>query len=180
MNIMRTFLVSAFVLLLATPAFATDAVTAEPLAPLPGANVLVTGEEANTIIPTEQPVPTEVPPPGAVVATPGQASVVCQEYKAMQAVQGPDYVPGVDAYGRPVVPADVTNGTSIDVPERMDIAVQIDVAQAMSFPVPVEANAVPGVVTVFKDGRVLYNNQDVSSQVSSYCATQPQLNVTVQ
>ena len=173
----QILLMTALSFVMATPAFAVDPVEAEPL---PGANILVTGEEANTLIPA-QPAEPSAPVAQPEPTNPATADTICQSVKTVGDISGPDYVEGVDAYGRPVAPADLSQSSAIDMPERIDIPVAIDVAQSMNLAPATEMSVVPGTVTVFKDGRVLYNGQDVSGPVATYCnQLKPEVNVNVQ
>lgn len=204
---MKHLLLTAF-LFISVPAFAADpinmqpgqykasapnAVSAEPLAPLPGGDVMITGEGPAEPVPapgpgldlsnasTPESHPEKYQKSEGQLAAEEQASAICQTVQTMGNVQGPNYVPGVDAYGRPVAPADVSSTPAIDVPEQVDFPVELDVAGMMNFPIPTQMNVVPGTVRVFKDGRVLYNGQDVSGPTSAYCnQLKPELNVNVQ
>lgn len=140
---------------------------------------MITGEGPAETLPGPRVVLDE----GQPAASPVQASAICDRFKTVTGIQGPNYVAGVDAYGRAVAPADVTSEAVpvIDMPEQVDIPISINVAQTMNLPVTTEANVTPGTVRVFKDGRVLYNGQDVSGPVSAYCdQLKPELNVNVQ
>jgi len=176
---MKQTSLSLLIMFLAAPAWAADSVTAEPLAPLPGGDIMITGEGPAEPIPQAQ--PQQVPVAQPETTTPATASTICQSVTTVGQISGPNYVEGVDAYGRPVAPADLSQSSAIDVPERIDIPVAIDVAQSMNLAPATEMSVVPGTVTVFKDGRVLYNGQDVSGPVSAYCnQLKTELNVTIQ
>lgn len=171
---MKHFILSAFVLLLASPAWAVEPVTSEPLL---GANQVITGEGPAQQVAPAQGKPT-IDPNRSVEEN---ALLLCHAQDMMLTVNGPNYVPGVDAYGRPVASADGGSGVSIDVPERIEMPVNINVVQALGLniqPSPIlEANV--GTIAILKDGRVLYNNQDISSKMNTYCADKPQLNVNM-
>jgi hypothetical protein len=106
----------------------------------------------------------------------GEASfeVLCKslpEYQPGAGAQGAEYVPGVDVEGRLVAPADL----GAPVPAGIDvinIPVTIDLIQRFALSVPQGTELKPDVATisVHKDGRVTYNDQDLTRRAYSVCA----------
>lgn len=102
-----------------------------------------------------------------------QATLICQTAEMMGAgVKGAAYEPGVDAYGRPVVSADVDAGSAsaFQVPDEVQVPIAIDVMAALGISNPaVEGKSQIGTLTVFKGGKLLYNGQDITNTVEGYC-----------
>lgn len=100
-----------------------------------------------------------------------QALMLCQATQIIGSHQGAEYQPGVDAYGRPVAPADANAQPQYTVPDRIDIPLDISVLHTIGIvdtPTPeLEANA--GTVSIFKDGRVLFGNKDKTATLQAYC-----------
>lgn len=53
----------------------------------------------------------------------------CRKLIRLHTVQGADYVPGVDAYGRKVVGADLNEGHKIKLPKEIIFDIGIDLAE---------------------------------------------------
>lgn len=80
------------------------------------------------------------------------------------------YQPGVDAYGRAVVPADL-NAQVITVPDVIKIPLNIDLAERMGSLVEGLDLEVPlGMLEISQDGRVNYNGEDWSAPMAMLCA----------
>ncbi len=151
-------------MMLSLPAMAQPAkVEAEKLAPPSPASRVAPApakEEAEPVTPEEQ------------------ALLLCQTQGLMaetnsQPVAGPDYQPGVDAYGKAVTPADGQAQPVYQVPERIDIPLNIDVLKTVGVittPTPGLSTNV-GTVSILKGGQVLFNGQDAGSAVQTYCNT---------
>lgn len=100
--------------------------------------------------------------------------VLCRtlpEYQPAQNVKGADYLPGVDVKGRLVAPADL----GPQIPPMIDVVnipVTIDLIQRFALSVPVGAELKPdvGAFSVYKDGRVTFNGQDLTRKAYSVCA----------
>ena len=72
-----------------------------------------------------------------------------------------EYQPGVDVHGRPVVPADLNGGNSIELPDVIYIPIEVFVKEKYNIPansVLFNARAQVGVVEVHGD-RVYYEDQ---------------------
>lgn len=92
--------------------------------------------------------------------------------RVVEAYTGADaaFVPGVDARGRAVAPADVTT------PVRMSggvvrMPLTVDLAQRLNMPVGTELRPVLGFLEVHPDGTVLFDGQDISGNVNTVCKT---------
>ncbi len=96
---------------------------------------------------------------------------------------GPTYQAGVDAYGRPVVPANVDQAYTRDVigqNDKVRVPLEMDLAQrllTMPQAQGITLQAPLGMLEVYKDGRVTYNDQDWTSPINSLCG-RPQRVVT--
>jgi len=73
------------------------------------------------------------------------------------------YVPGVDAYGRPVVPADIEEQPQM--PEKFSFDITVDVARASGLPVPygVEMQGKIGTIT-YEKGVLSFNGKPLSQE----------------
>lgn len=101
----------------------------------------------------------------------GAFDVLCRTLPDYQKPAGADYVPGADAQGRPVVPADL-NALDASIPDVVNVPISVDVIRRFSLVVPEGLEMKPdvGVVGVHRDGRVTYNGQDITRQAYSVCA----------
>jgi hypothetical protein len=85
-------------------------------------------------------------------------------------LQSPEYQAGIDAYGRPVDPADPYSQPAFDVPDQVDIPISIDVMAALGINnPPAEGKAKVGTLTLFKDGNLEYNGRDITDKIEGYC-----------
>ncbi|MCB1538423.1 MAG: hypothetical protein H6865_06965 [Rhodospirillales bacterium] len=109
-----------------------------------------------------------------------EALMLCQTVQMMSAqdgggkagAAGPDYQPGVDAYGRPVVPAEGIAQPVFDLPDRIDIPLNIDLLKKVGIinaPTP-DLGTNVGTVSISKGGQVTFNGQDTTASLQSYCA----------
>lgn len=102
-----------------------------------------------------------------------QAALICQSAQIMgQKLEeaGPDYVPGVDAYGRPVTPADIYGSMPFDVPDQIEVPINMDVMAALGITSPpLEGKGSVGKLVINKGGTLLYNGRDITHSVEGYC-----------
>ena len=88
--------------------------------------------------------------------------------------KGADYVAGVDVYGKPVTPADVQGGANAII-DPVIIPITIDLAERYGLDLPTGAELKPEVawLTIYKDGRIRYNEQDITKNVVTSCEEVP-------
>ena len=85
------------------------------------------------------------------------------------------YRPGVDAYGRAVVPADLSGGTQIPVPEILHIPIEIDLLDRFGIPAHPDLyeSDIPLGEVVYRNGRLSFNGQplqdDAAAELSRRC-----------
>ena len=100
----------------------------------------------------------------------------CRVLKEHVPDAGVAYQPGVDVYGKPVVPADINadpmglNGQSIVIPLSIDMAKRL---QGQNIP-GLDMTSTLGFIEVAPNGRVTYNGQDLTGQVHMLCDQKPQ------
>ena len=94
----------------------------------------------------------------------------CLTLKEHKPAMGVIYQPGVDVRGKPVVPADM-NAPVINVPDVMTIPLSVDLAKRLPSAAAkgIDMKGTAGFLMVYKDGRVSYDGQDVTSQVYLIC-----------
>ena len=82
------------------------------------------------------------------------------------------YQPGVDVYGREVVPADLGGAPRIELPETILIDIEIDLLQRSGIPATpalYDADAEVGEVA-YRDGRFTFNGQPLQDQAQAELA----------
>lgn len=107
--------------------------------------------------------------PYTVSAQESQEKNICREMEQHQAA-GADYVPGVDADGNAVVPADLEQ----QIPAIFDpiiIPVTVDLADRYGLTLPPGVELKPEIawMEIYRDGRVLYNGEDVQGRIKAAC-----------
>ncbi len=93
-------------------------------------------------------------------------------------VPAPDvaYEPGVDVYGRDVVPADLGGAPRIELPETILIDIEIDLQARFGIPADpalYDADAEVGEV-LYKDGRFTFNGQPLQDEAQAELAARCQ------
>ncbi len=86
------------------------------------------------------------------------------------------YQPGVDVYGREVVPADLGGAPRIELPETILIDIEIDLLERFGIPATpalYDADAKVGEV-VYRDGRFTFNGQPLQDQAQAELAARCQ------
>ena len=94
---------------------------------------------------------------------------ICREMERHQTA-GADYVPGVDVDGNAVAPADLEQ----QIPAIFDpviIPVTVDLAERYGLTLPAGVELKPEVawMEIYRDGRVLFNGEDVQGRVKAAC-----------
>ena len=95
----------------------------------------------------------------------------CRLLGAHKPGSGMVYQPGVDVHGNPVAPADLNDGTTIDLPDVITVPLTIDLAQRLqnSHVEGLQLEAPLGLLEIHKNGRVVYNGQDWTPQIYALC-----------
>lgn len=114
---------------------------------------------------------------GGVKAQEGQPPEcrLLPEHKANASVA---YQPGVDVHGKPVVPADLNAAPmdmgrqSVIVPLNIDLAKRLQGSGVQGL----NLESTLGFLEIQPNGRVLYNGQDLTTQVYVLCDKKPQEN----
>lgn len=109
----------------------------------------------------------------AAVPAMANPSVLCSVRANYDAAAGDAaYVPGVDASGKPVVSADVSEPVAVPaLKQTLRIPLDIDLAQRLNEVMPegakLEANV--GLVEVSPDGKVVINGKDLTAPTTAMC-----------
>ena len=79
------------------------------------------------------------------------------------------YQPGVDAYGREVVSADLSGGTQIPVPETLHIPIEIDLLDRFGIPAHPDLyeSDIPLGEVVYRNGRLSFNGQPLQNEATA-------------
>lgn len=84
------------------------------------------------------------------------------------------YQPGVDSQGRPVASADYGSTPALELPERFQIPITVDVAKRFGVPKRGDANYTGdiqvGLVEVDRRGRATFNGQPLSNEAEDELA----------
>ncbi len=104
------------------------------------------------------------------LAQEGQSEAVCKTLTQYKKVNDVTYTPGVDVRGNAVLPADVNAPVTIienvtRVPLTVDLAERLSSLQGKGF----EMQGDFGMLEIHPDGRVLYGDQDFTSDVKTLC-----------
>ena len=98
-----------------------------------------------------------------------QPDPVCQIVERHVPANDVAYQAGVDVYGRSVVPADLNAAPSI-LPKIIKVPLSIDLAKRMNLLVDgLQMEAPLGMLEIYPDGRVRYNDQDWTAPVMTLC-----------
>jgi len=97
---------------------------------------------------------------------------VCEDAPVeFQAEQGVEYIPGAEE----VTPADI-NPLNAAVPDAIEIPIDVILSERFDnagIDAGLELNPAVSSILVHKNGRVQYNGQDITSQISSLCGKEP-------
>lgn len=103
-------------------------------------------------------------------------SMICSKlYVPATGNQSPTYQAGINAQGNAVAPADINPAVGADnTPDYVEVPMTIDLAKRMGLSQPGAEMKMPVAnLKLYKDGRVEYNGQDISSNASSMCGAGP-------
>jgi hypothetical protein len=97
-------------------------------------------------------------------------TTLCKVLPVYKADPGVNYTPGTDVHGQMVVPGDLNKVMSNDV-DAVEIPVEYNVLQNMNVNLPPGSQMRPtvAVLKVYHDGRVKYNDQDITQQAQNLC-----------
>jgi hypothetical protein len=100
-----------------------------------------------------------------------QAALICQSASMMgQKLKGAEYVPGVDAYGNPVTPADIDQAMPFEIPDEIQVPINMDVMAALGVTTPpLEGKGSVGTLIIQKGGALFFNDLDITNTIESYC-----------
>lgn len=101
-------------------------------------------------------------------------SMICSKlYVPATGNQSPTYHAGLDAQGNAVAPADINPAAAADnTPDYVEVPMTIDLAKRMGLSQQGAEMQLPVAnLKLYKDGRVEYNGQDISSNASTMCGT---------
>lgn len=89
------------------------------------------------------------------------------------------YVPGVDAYGRPVAPADLPDSGRYVLPEELTIPLTIDIAERLELEerIPGLEGQIPIGTVTLRNNQVFFNEEPVDglnrADIVAICDTKP-------
>lgn len=147
----RALLACLLAVAFAAPAYAADrSVTAEPLGAFSKMDIgKMTEEDASST-----------------------AGMMCQSITMLSGLRGAAYVPGVDAEGKPVTPAEGdVSPNAFGLPQQIDVPITVDLAQHIGIENPkgLELDSEVGKLSIMNDGKILYNGKDITENVTVYC-----------
>ncbi len=96
----------------------------------------------------------------AQAATPAETQKICAAFVAHQPQADVAYKPGVDVYGKKLVPADINSGPA---PSAITVPLTLNLAQFLGISLPntaLKADATIGILTV-DDGQVYFDGQKI-------------------
>lgn len=97
--------------------------------------------------------------------------IICNKtFVPATGVQSPEYKAGFDVDGKSVVSVDLNLMPMNDTPDYVEVPMTIDLAKKMNLPqVGAEAEMPVANLKIYKNGKVEYNGQDISSNASTLC-----------
>ena len=97
-------------------------------------------------------------------------SSLCEQIKTNETLSA-DYKPGVDVHGNKVVPADINSSASNFLNDPIVIPLEVDLIERFGLSLPTEITLNPTVanIQIHQDGRIQYNDKDVSDKIISEC-----------
>ncbi len=98
--------------------------------------------------------------------------MICSKmYVPATGAASPTYQAGVDVNGKAVAPADIAaTAPAINTPDFIEVPMTIDLAQKLgTVPAGAEMQLPVANLKLYKDGRVEYNGQDITSNAGALC-----------
>jgi hypothetical protein len=116
-----------------------------------------------------------MPPVAARAQDDGAYPPECRLLPDHKASADVTYKPGVDARGKPVVPADINAAPMGLAEQTIVVPLTIDLAKRLNHHTKgLDLEATPGFLEIAPSGRITYNGRDLTSQVHAVCAGIPQ------
>ncbi|PCI98873.1 MAG: hypothetical protein COB14_07180 [Alphaproteobacteria bacterium] len=96
-------------------------------------------------------------------------SALCRQLDDLR--NSAEYVPNVDVHGKHVAPADVSRSSSQYINNPIIIPIEIDLIDRFGLSLPTEISLKPTIASlkIYQDGRVKYNDEDVTERTLSLC-----------
>lgn len=97
--------------------------------------------------------------------------LICSKlYVPATGAASPTYQAGVDVNGKAVAPADISSVPMVNTPDYIEVPMAIDLAQKLgTSPTGAEMKLPVANLKLYKDGRVEYNGQDITSNAGALC-----------
>jgi hypothetical protein len=97
--------------------------------------------------------------------------IICSKtYVPAAGMQSPEYRPGLTVKGEPVASADLNPAPTDSGPDYVEVPMTIDLAQRMNLSqAGAEAKMPVANIKIYKNGKVEYNGQDISSNTTTLC-----------
>lgn len=97
--------------------------------------------------------------------------IICSKtYVPAEGIQSPEYRPGLTIKGEPVASADINPAPTDSGPDYVEVPMTIDLAERMNLSqAGAEAKLPVANIKIYKNGKVEYNGQDISSNTTTLC-----------
>jgi hypothetical protein len=97
--------------------------------------------------------------------------IICSKtYVPASGIQSPEYRPGLTVKGEPVASADLNPAPTDSTPDYVEVPMTIDLAERMNLSqAGAEAKMPVANIKIYKNGKVEYNGQDISSNTTTLC-----------
>tara|TARA_R110002072_G_scaffold206421_5_gene364196 strand:- start:245 stop:721 length:477 start_codon:yes stop_codon:yes gene_type:complete len=86
-------------------------------------------------------------------------------------VASADYVGGVDVHGKKIMPANIGSSASGILPDPIIIPINLNLAALYGLDLSLPLELMPDISTVkiYQDGRITYNDKDITSNIAFAC-----------
>ena len=97
-------------------------------------------------------------------------STLCKVLPIHEAQTDVNYTPGADVHGKMVVPGDLNKVMNNNY-DAVEIPIEYNVLSNMGIQLPAGSQARPtvAILKVYADGRVKYNDQDITQEAQNLC-----------